>query len=179
MSRLILTKGADEGRQFELTLPVHTVGRDSNSSIRLHDTEVSRRHAEFRLVDGEYTLVDVGSANGTFVNGQQIQEAHLQAGDRIQIGQTVLVYSAGRADAQESSDLADRVSLISRHDMELSSAIIKTIAESEGSRILRNPSKSRDPGSSRPWPTSASCTKPSRPSAIFSTSTSCWNGSWT
>lgn len=145
MSRLILTKGADEGRQFELTLPVHTVGRDSNSSIRLHDTEVSRRHAEFRLVDGEYTLVDVGSANGTFVNGQQIQEAHLQAGDRIQIGQTVLVYSAGRADAQESSDLADRVSLISRHDMELSSAIIKTIAESEGSRILAQPEQVQGP----------------------------------
>ena len=145
MSRLILTKGADEGRQFELTLPVHTVGRDSNSSIRLHDTEVSRRHAEFRLVDGEYTLVDVGSANGTLVNGQQIQEAHLQAGDRIQIGQTVLVYSAGRADAQESSDLADRVSLISRHDMELSSAIIKTIAESEGSRILAQPEQVQGP----------------------------------
>src|SRR5947209_20517998 len=81
--RLILIKGADEGKQFELTQPVHTVGRDSGSSIRLVDTEVSRRHAEFRLVNGSYHLVDVGSANGSFVNGQPVTDAPLQPGDRV------------------------------------------------------------------------------------------------
>jgi signal transduction histidine kinase/pSer/pThr/pTyr-binding forkhead associated (FHA) protein len=143
---LILIKGADEGRQFELTQAVHSVGRDSSSSIRLHDTEVSRRHAEFRLVNGAFCLVDVGSANGTFVNGQRIQDARfLEPGDRIQIGQTILVYSAGPTEAQENSDLADRIDVISRHDMELSSAIIKTIAESEGSRLLAQPEQVKGP----------------------------------
>jgi signal transduction histidine kinase len=141
---LILIKGADEGKQFELTQPVHSVGRDSGSSIRLHDTEVSRRHAEFRLVNGAYHLADVGSANGTFVNGQPVKDGPLQPGDRVQIGQSVLVFSAGRGDAP-AGDLADRISLIARHDMELSSAIVKTIGESEGSRILAQPEQVKGP----------------------------------
>ena len=149
MPRLILIKGADEGRQFELTKPVHAVGRDSASGIRLHDTEVSRRHAEFRLVNGTYHVVDVGSANGTFVNGQLIADAPLHAGDRVQIGQSVLVFSTGAAPAA-AGDLADRISMITRHDMELSSAIVKTIGESEGSRILAQPDQVQ-----RPWLKSA------------------------
>src|SRR5262249_1811410 len=105
--RLILIKGADADKQFELTGPVHSVGRDSTSSIRLVDTEVSRRHAEFRLVDGSWHLVDIGSANGSFVNGQAAGDAPLQPGDRIQIGQSVLVFSTGGGDARGQSDLAE------------------------------------------------------------------------
>jgi signal transduction histidine kinase len=144
--RLILIKGADEGKQFELTGPVHSVGRDSTSSIRLVDTEVSRRHAEFRLVNGSWHLADIGSANGSFVNGQAVGDAPLQPGDRIQIGQSVLVFSTGGGDARGQSDLAERISMITRHDMELSSAIVKTIGESEGSRILAQPEQV-----TRPW----------------------------
>ncbi len=146
MPRLILIKGTDEGKQFELTQPVHTVGRDSTSNVRLVDTEVSRRHAEFRLVNGAWHVVDVGSANGSFVNGQPIKDATLQPGDRVQIGQSVLLFSAGRGDgAPGESDLAARISMITRHDMELSSAIVKTIGESEGSRILTQPGQVKGP----------------------------------
>ena len=145
MPRLILVRGADEGRQFELNQPVHSVGRDSVSAIRLHDTEVSRRHAEFRLANGSYYLVDVGSANGTFVNGQPVQNVLLQPGDRIQIGQSLLVFSAGRGDSTAGGDLADRISLIARQDGELSSAIVKSIGESEGSRILAQPEQVKGP----------------------------------
>jgi signal transduction histidine kinase/pSer/pThr/pTyr-binding forkhead associated (FHA) protein len=137
--RLIVIKGADEGKQFELSEPLLGVGRDTSNAIRLHDTEVSRRHAEFRQVEEGYRLFDVGSANGTFVNGQPVQESLLRAGDHIQIGQTILVYSAGRSAAQGESDLADRISMITRQDLELSSAIIKTVGEAEGSRILAQP----------------------------------------
>ncbi len=139
MPRLIVIKGADEGKQFDLTQPVHGVGRDGSNLVRLHDTEVSRRHAEFRLVDGEYHVVDVGSANGTYVNNQPVKDAPLHSGDHVAIGQTILVYSAGRNDGQASGDLADRIRMISRHDLELSSAIIKSIAENEGSRLLARP----------------------------------------
>jgi signal transduction histidine kinase len=143
--RLILIKGTDDGKQFELTRPVHSVGRDSTSSIRLVDTEVSRRHAEFRFVNGAWYLIDVGSANGSFVNGQPVTDAPLQPGDRIQIGQSVLVFSPGRGDGRANSDLAERISMITRHDMELSSAIVKTIGESEGSRILAQPEQAKGP----------------------------------
>jgi signal transduction histidine kinase len=144
--RLILVKGTEEGKQFELNGPVHTVGRDSGSSIRLVDTEVSRRHAEFRLVNGTYHLVDIGSANGSFVNGQPVKDAALQPGDRVQIGQSVLLFSGRSGDAGKgASDLAERISMITRHDMELSSAIIKTIGESEGSRLLAQPEQVKGP----------------------------------
>jgi signal transduction histidine kinase/pSer/pThr/pTyr-binding forkhead associated (FHA) protein len=143
--RLIVIKGADEGKQFELTGGPLGIGRDAGNQIRLHDTEVSRRHAEFRQVDGGYCVVDVGSANGTFVNSQAIKEVVLQSGDRVQIGQSILVYSAGRRDGQSNSDLADRISLIARQDVELSSAIVKTIGEMEGSRILSQPQHAGTP----------------------------------
>jgi pSer/pThr/pTyr-binding forkhead associated (FHA) protein len=137
--RLIVIKGADEGKQFDLNQALQGVGRDACNPVRLHDTEVSRRHAEFRFVDGEYHLVDLGSANGTFVNNQPIKDAVLRSGDHIHIGQSLLVYSAGRNETTAPTDLADRISMISRHDIELSSAIVKSVDETEGSRILANP----------------------------------------
>jgi signal transduction histidine kinase len=138
---LIVIKGADEGKQFDLNQPVLAVGRDVSNQVRLHDTEVSRRHAEFRQNGDGYQLTDVGSANGSFVNGQPVKETVLQSGDHIQIGQSVLVYMAGRSAGQPVGDLAEHISMISRHDLELSSAIIKTIGETEGSRILSHPDK--------------------------------------
>lgn len=142
MPRLLVIKGADEGKQFDLTEPLLTVGRDAGSRIRLHDTEVSRRHAEFRRQGDGYLLVDVGSANGTFVNGEAVQQALLKGGDQIAFGQSILVYGAGRDQHQDqATELAERISLITRGDVELSSAIIKSVGESEGSRILAHPDK--------------------------------------
>jgi signal transduction histidine kinase/pSer/pThr/pTyr-binding forkhead associated (FHA) protein len=142
LARLLVIKGADEGRQFELAEPVVGVGRDAGSGIRLHDTEVSRRHAEFRRGDDGVRLVDVGSANGVFVNNQRVTDVLLQPGDQIAVGQTVLVYGAGRDDPTViSSKLADKISMITRGDVELSSAILRTLGEGEGSRILANPEK--------------------------------------
>jgi signal transduction histidine kinase len=144
---LLVIKGADEGKQFDLTARRVGVGREAGNPVRLHDTEVSRRHAEFCQIEGGgYSLIDVGSANGTFVNNQKITEAVLHAGDHIQIGQTTLVYSAARTESPaETTDLAERISMITRHDLELSSAIIKTIADTEGSRLLTQPDKVKTP----------------------------------
>jgi signal transduction histidine kinase len=137
--RLIVIKGADEGKQFDLTQPIEPVGRDASNLVRLHDTEVSRRHAEFRLVNGDYRVVDLGSVNGTFVNNEQVKEASLRSGDQILVGQSILVYSAGRDEGAATSDLADRISMISRHDIQLPSAIIKSVDDTEGSRLLARP----------------------------------------
>jgi signal transduction histidine kinase/pSer/pThr/pTyr-binding forkhead associated (FHA) protein len=143
--RLIVIRGADEGKQFELSEPVLSVGRDASNRIRLHDTEVSRRHAEFRQTPDGYRLSDVGSANGCFVNNQAIKDVLLKPGDQVQIGQTLLVFSAGRDGAPPAGDLAEQISLITRNDLELSSAIVKTIGESEGSRLLARPDMAEGP----------------------------------
>lgn len=138
MPRLIVIKGADEGKQFELDGAQTRVGREAGNDIRLHDTEVSRRHAEFRLADGGCVVADLSSVNGTFVNGRRVPEAVLASGDQIQVGQTVLVYSTGTGEGA-ADDLADQVNLVSRYDLELSGAIVKSIADSEGSRLLSRP----------------------------------------
>jgi signal transduction histidine kinase/pSer/pThr/pTyr-binding forkhead associated (FHA) protein len=141
--RLIVIKGTDEGRQYALTGDVLPAGRDSTSKVRLSDTEVSRRHAEFVRTAEGYRVRDVGSANGTFVNGQSVRDVLLQQGDHVQIGQTVLVFTLDRGEAPPASDLAERISMITRQDVELSSAIVKSVAEGEGSRILANPESVR------------------------------------
>jgi signal transduction histidine kinase len=137
LARLLVIKGADEGKQFELSAPVVVIGRDATSGIRLHDTEVSRRHAEFRKAAEGYCLVDVGSANGTFVNNEKVSQTVLASGDQIAVGQSILVYSAARAGGTApAGNLAEHISLISRGDIEISSAILRTVGEGEGSRIL-------------------------------------------
>ena len=138
MARLLVVKGEDEGRQFELADAAVSLGRDASSRIRLRDTEISRRHAEFRKIEGEYQVVDVGSANGTFVNNQRIQKSPLKPGDQIAVGQSVLVFSR---DSTGMSDLGQKINMIARGDIEIVSAIVKTIGESEGSRLLSKPER--------------------------------------
>jgi signal transduction histidine kinase/pSer/pThr/pTyr-binding forkhead associated (FHA) protein len=143
--RLIVIKGTDEGRQFVLDRDQCSVGRDSTSRVRLSDTEVSRRHAEFVRSPEGYRVRDLGSANGTFVNNQSIRDVLLQPGDQVQIGQTVLVYTTDRGESIPTDDLASRISMITRQDVELSSAIVKSVNETEGSRILTHPEQVEGP----------------------------------
>jgi signal transduction histidine kinase len=142
----MVIKGIDEGRQFDLAGPVLGVGRDAANAVHLHDVEVSRRHAEFRLtLDGSgYHVCDRNSANGVYVNGEPVREALLRSGDQIQIGRTVLVYNLGRGEATPG-ELADRIRMIARPDAELSSQIVSTIGDTEGSRILSRPDEARSP----------------------------------
>jgi signal transduction histidine kinase len=139
VARLIVIKGTDEGKQFELTDGVLGIGRDAGNQIRLTDTEVSRRHAELRQTPEGFRLTDKNSANGTFVNTNPIQDVLLQPGDHVQVGQSVLVYSSQRQGRGDGTDIAARIDMITRKDVELASAIVKTIGEAEGSRILARP----------------------------------------
>jgi signal transduction histidine kinase len=143
VARLLVVKGTDEGRKFDLEGTVVTVGRDASNRIRLHDTEVSRRHAELRRTDAGVQILDLGSANGTYVNNQRIQRAILQSGDRVAIGQSVLVFSVPTRQSEAlPGDLAEKIGMIARGESDIASAIVKTIGESEGSRILAQPEKS-------------------------------------
>lgn len=75
-----------------LTSPVTIIGRSASADLHLDDPGVSRRHAELQVTGDVVRLVDVGSTNGTTVNGEQVGATTLHEGDRIQVGGTVLVY---------------------------------------------------------------------------------------
>lgn len=74
------------GQRFELTDRPLTIGRLPGSTIELADTNVSRRHAEVRASGDGFVIVDLGSTNGTRVNGVAISERRLTNGDEITIG---------------------------------------------------------------------------------------------
>jgi len=90
-------EGKEPGRVYEVRKDELSIGRSRESDIFLEDLAVSRLHAKIlSLGNGNYALKDEGSANGTKVNGQLVnkyQTYPLQEGDKIQLGQTVLVFA--------------------------------------------------------------------------------------
>ena len=84
---VVVKRGPNAGSRFRLDQPVTTAGRHPGS-----DVTVSRRHAEFRLENGEFSVVDIGSLNGTYLNRKPVQSAALANGDEIQIGKYRLVF---------------------------------------------------------------------------------------
>jgi pSer/pThr/pTyr-binding forkhead associated (FHA) protein len=91
---LVVQRGPSAGSRFLLDTDVVSAGRHPDSEIFLDDVTVSRRHAEFRRTADGYTVADVGSLNGTYVNRDRIDEVALQGGDEVQIGKYRLVYFA-------------------------------------------------------------------------------------
>jgi pSer/pThr/pTyr-binding forkhead associated (FHA) protein len=86
-----------------------TVGRDRVNDVELDaDPKVSRSHAELTSRDGQWTLVDLGSRNGTFVNDRRISRHPLRDGDRIRIGGTSLDFSAGEDEHATEVAIVDR-----------------------------------------------------------------------
>ncbi len=79
-------------KDIELTAEPLSIGRSREADIPLLDDKASRVHCGIRLSDGAFYLKDLKSRNGTYVNGQRVEDTvRLKAGDRIQIGSTVFV----------------------------------------------------------------------------------------
>ena len=96
VGQLVVTRGSTAGARYALTEPVTTIGRHPQSSVFLDDITVSRRHAEVvRDDDGMFVLRDVGSLNGTYLDGERVPEALLREGAQIQIGKFRLVFVIG------------------------------------------------------------------------------------
>ncbi|HHE71175.1 MAG TPA: FHA domain-containing protein, partial [Chloroflexi bacterium] len=88
---LVLLSGTHAGMEFRQG-EITTIGRDPSCDIVLDDTTASRQHAQVRLEGQTFTIYDLGSASGTYVNNRSIGRARLIDSDRIQIGQTVLIF---------------------------------------------------------------------------------------
>jgi pSer/pThr/pTyr-binding forkhead associated (FHA) protein len=80
------------GRLVELSAERVVLGRSRECDVRVADLNVSRRHAEVRDEDGDYILVDLGSTNGTLLNGRRVDTQRLEDGDTITVGSTEIVF---------------------------------------------------------------------------------------
>ncbi|MEY4945877.1 MAG: hypothetical protein RIR22_578 [Planctomycetota bacterium] len=144
MPSIIILKGLDEGRRFELLTPLSAIGRDQACFIRLQDTEISRRHAEvYKSADG-FRFRDLGSANGCFVNCKSVRDVLLKPGDQIQVGQTVLLFAplAGEIGAEVADPFLESLKIKppkEPENFERSFALLGTVPESEGSALLSRP----------------------------------------
>ena len=92
---LVVKRGPNAGSRFLLDQDVTTAGRHPDSDIFLDDVTVSRRHVEFHREGGGFSVHDVGSLNGTYVNREPVDVATLAGGDEVQIGKFRLVYLTG------------------------------------------------------------------------------------
>jgi len=98
--QLIMRTGPTPGAAYILEGDQMTIGRDSTNEITINDAEVSRRHARLTFQGGKYVLEDLGSTNGTFVNGQRLAGPRvLKAGEVVSFGeQIVLVFEMSTND---------------------------------------------------------------------------------
>src|SRR6476469_7876350 len=92
---LRVDRGPNSGSRFLLDGDATTVGRHPSSDIFLDDVTVSRRHAEFLRDGTSFSVRDVGSLNGTYVNGQRIDSSPLATGDEVQVGKFRLIVMLG------------------------------------------------------------------------------------
>nr|WP_227589897.1 FHA domain-containing protein [Demequina pelophila] len=92
---LIVHHGPNLGARFLLDVDVTTVGRSVRSDIFLDDVTVSREHAQFLRAGTQFSVKDLGSLNGTYVNRQSVAESPLHAGDEVQIGKYRLTFYPG------------------------------------------------------------------------------------
>jgi hypothetical protein len=97
--RLIVRRGPQPNQIYELSKGIITLGRDITNDIVINDPEVSRHHCRLTQGGGGYTIEDLGSTNGTFINGQRLTGARpLANGDMLGMGETVtLAYEASLA----------------------------------------------------------------------------------
>lgn len=95
LAYLVVWEGNDRGKQVPLGRQQVVIGRSLKNAVQLADETVSRQHARLEYEAGSHVIVDLGSTNGTYVNGKRVERRRLSPGDRIVLGRTRLVYQAG------------------------------------------------------------------------------------
>jgi len=95
-SGLVIIKGPNIGDIFLINKSKFTIGRNPESDIFLDDITVSRKHAILEKIDKDFRIKDTGSLNGSYVNGQIVENSILKDGDRIQIGKYIFLFFCHR-----------------------------------------------------------------------------------
>jgi len=89
---LVVFKKGDAGKRLSLPSNVTVIGRRSSCDLQVPLPIVSRKHCQISEVDGQLRIRDLGSRNGTYLNGERVGEAVLRAGDSIRIGPLTFVF---------------------------------------------------------------------------------------
>ncbi len=88
--QLVMHSGPTPGKTFPLEGDILTIGREASNAVAINDAEVSRKHTQLIFQGGKYIITDLGSTNGTFVNGQRLTGQHvLQPGEIISLGEQI------------------------------------------------------------------------------------------
>ncbi|HLG19583.1 MAG TPA: GGDEF domain-containing protein [Bdellovibrionota bacterium] len=90
---LVVLEGSYIGEVYRITGDSVLIGREEDSGVILLEEGVSRQHARIDRHEMSYTITDLGSTNGTFVNGEPVQQAALHDGDKVRIGDVVVRFS--------------------------------------------------------------------------------------
>ncbi len=144
MPSLFVIQGRDQGKRFELCGSTTSIGRDKSNTVQLHDSEISRHHAELYADEGHFELVDLNSSNGSFVNSQQAERQRLKSGDRVQLGRTLMIFTAGEEHA--GTEQVGGIDIVGRDDSVAGSRIVSSISQQRGSQIF-----GAESGSDSPW----------------------------
>ena len=143
MASFFVIRGRDQGKRFDIKDPVLRLGRDTSNEIQLHDTEISRKHAELRHTGDSFSLVDLKSSNGTFVNTKQVEMADLRSGDRVQLGRTLMIFTG--PDETGEDNLQDLIKIVGDLRFGEDSRIVQTLGHQEGSSLLEGIEHSASP----------------------------------
>ncbi|MFZ1398343.1 MAG: FHA domain-containing protein [Candidatus Promineifilaceae bacterium] len=109
-ARLVIEQGPEPDKIYTLSNAPQTIGRSANNGIVVNDAEISRRHAQLTPQGGTYVLEDLGSTNGSFINGIRLhQPTALKHGDSVEFGDTVRLrfWAAGMPSAVIYSPMDD------------------------------------------------------------------------
>ena len=116
---LLIVEGVGRGTRFQIGRQRVGIGRSSENAVRVEDSEVSRFHAAIQWQASGFTLVDLGSANGTLLNGVRIETAAIVDGDQLQVANTLLAFqvhdvnpSRGRVPVDLVAGNDDRSSIV-------------------------------------------------------------------
>jgi two-component system NtrC family sensor kinase len=132
VASILVIQGSDKDRAYDLYDGQSLIGRQQSCAVKLTDGTVSRRHAKLTPVNGRWLLEDLGSANGTYLNGVKLaRPMAVKRGEQLRCGATLLVFGGGRP-TEPALDLDEDHSL-------LDAAIVATLPSNEDSVIIPTP----------------------------------------
>jgi pSer/pThr/pTyr-binding forkhead associated (FHA) protein len=98
---LIMFRADGERRSFSVTRDITVIGRREDCDLRIPLLDVSRKHCRFIKENDTLRIEDLGSSNGTYLNGQRVQEAEVNPGDTVQLGPVVFIVQIDGVPADE------------------------------------------------------------------------------
>ncbi len=138
MARLEIQAGKHAGKSYDVAESA-VLGRGETADVPVADTKASREHCRVQYSAGRWVVTDLGSRNGILVNGQPSKRKDLKDGDKIQIGQTVLVFHAGEGAPAAADEIEDE------DELDLGLDVVEPV--STGRPPAQRPAQKRSGGS--------------------------------